>query len=171
MSVLSDLKQALGIGARTNRYRVIIDGVLGGPSGNVVNTLAKETTIPEVSFNDIEVWGQGKLVTVAGDISYSGTWRVTFYDDEKHTLRGKFLKWMIAIDNAFKNDSEASSHSDYMTTAKIQQLSTIDNSVKVTYEFQDIWPKHISGGTMSDDTPGLLEFTVEFNYSTWKRID
>jgi len=169
MSVIDELKTTLGMGARTNKYKVIINGVLGGPTGKIVDTFAKSASIPTVSFNEIEIWNQGRLVTIAGDISYSGTWTVTFIDDEKHTLRSKFIKWLEAIDNAETHSSLAGSHSNYMSTAIMQQLSTVDNSVTTTYTFQDIWPKSISETPMADDSSSLVEFSVEFNYSTWSK--
>ncbi len=168
-SAIDKLKSTLGIGARTNKYKVIINGVLGGPSGEIIDTLAKSASIPSVSFNEIEVWNQGRLTTIAGDISYAGTWTVTFIDDEEHTLRGKFIKWAEAIDNAIKHSSTASSHSSYMSTAELHQLSTIDNSVKAKYKFDDVWPKNISESAMSDETSDMVEFTVEFNYTTWSK--
>jgi hypothetical protein len=51
----------------------------------------------------------------------------------------------------------------------MQQLSTVDNSVTATYTFQDIWPKSISETSMADDSSSLVEFSVEFNYSTWSK--
>ncbi len=169
MSVIDSLKSTLGIGARTNKYRVIISGVLGGPSGDVVDVLAKSASIPGVSMAEIEVWNQGRLTVIAGDISYAGTWTVTFLDDEQHSLRGKFIKWIESIDNAIDHSSNAGGHNDYMSTGELHQLSTVDNSLTTKYIFDDIWPKNISETSMSDESSGMVEFSVEFNYTTWSK--
>ena len=52
-SAIDELKSTLGIGARANKYRVIINGVLGGPSGKMIDVLAKSASIPGRSFNEI----------------------------------------------------------------------------------------------------------------------
>jgi hypothetical protein len=167
---IDDLKNTLGLGARTNKYQIILNGVGGGPSGEQVNTLAKSASIPGRSFAEVEIWNQGRLTTVAGDADFGGTWSVTFLDDEYHSLRMQFIAWMEYIDSVANHDRAASSHDDYMSTAQMIQLSTVDNSPTITYEFADIWPKTISDTAMSDDSPGMVEFTVEFNYTSWSIV-
>lgn len=162
------LKNTLGMGARANKYRIIINGVGGGPSGSKADTLAVSTTIPGRAFHDIEVWNQGRLTTIAGDADFSGTWSVTFMDTQDHSLRKEFIAWMEFIDSATKHDREAGDHSSYMTTAEVQQLSTVDNSTTATYTFQDVWPKSISDSSLGDASSEMVEFTVEFNFTTWE---
>jgi len=170
MGVIDELKSTLGMGARANKYRVIINGVAGGPSGPEVDTLTKSASVPGRSFNEIEVWNQGRLTVIAGEADFGGTWSVTFMDDEKHTLRGKFIAWMEFIDSVAKHSSDASSHEDYVTTSELHQLSTVDNKPTAKYKFNDIWPKSISDSAMSDESSEMIEFTVEFNYTSWEKI-
>ena len=143
--------------------------MLDGPVGEVVDVLAKSSAIPGRDFSEIEIWNQGRLVTIAGDASFAGTWTVTFLDDEYHSLRDKFIAWMEGIDSPLNHQSSAGSHSGYMTTAELQQLSTIDNIVTASYIFEDVWPKSISESAMSDDAQDMVEFSVEFNYSTFSK--
>ena len=170
MSSIDNLKNTLGMGARANKYRVIINGVGGGPFGEYIDILAKNTTIPGRSVADIEVWNQGRLTVVAGDASFDGTWSVTFMDTEDHSLRKKFIAWMEYIDSVIKHERDAISHSSYMTTAEVQQLSTVDNSKKVSYIFEDLWPKNISDSNLDDSNSEMIEFTVEFNYTSWSVV-
>jgi len=171
MGVINELLDTLGMGARSNKYMVNING-LGKKFevGKMGDTLAKSTTIPGRSFNEVSIWNQGRLTTIAGDPDYSGTWSVTFRDTEEHKLRTIFIDWMEFIGTVQRNAREANSHNDYMTTSQVSQLSTVDNSVTATYEFYDIWPKSISDSSLSDDAQDMLEFTVEFNFSSWSKI-
>lgn len=169
MGVLEDLKSTLGLGARANKYKIILNGVGGGPEGAMVDTLAKSTAIPSRSFADIEIWYQGRLVTVAGEAQYSDAWSITFMDDEKHTLRGKFNDWMEFIDSVANNSRDANTHNSYMTIGKVQQLSTVDNSITAEYEFSNVYPKNMSDSALADDSADLIEFSVEFNYSYWTK--
>jgi len=168
-SKISSLKSTLGFGARANKYRVIINSVGGGPVGPIVDTLTKSASIPGRSFNEVEIWNQGRLTVVAGDADFSGTWNVTFMDTEDHTMRGKFIDWMEFIDSVKDHARGAADHSSYMTTAELHQLSTVDNASMAVYKFEDLWPKSISDTTMSDDSSDLIEFSVEFNFTFWSK--
>jgi hypothetical protein len=168
-SAIDTVKSTLGMGARANKYKVSIVGKGGGPNGNIIDVLAKSASIPSRSTNDVEVWNQGRLTTIAGAADFSGTWSVTFMDTEDHTLRAQFLAWMDFTDSVASHSRGAGAHDDYMSTGTLQQLSTIDNSVKATYEFENLWPKTISDSSMGDNSDELIEFTVEFNYDSWKK--
>ena len=169
-SAIDSVKSKLGMGARSNKYKVIIVGKGGGPNGDIIDVLAKSAAIPGRSTNDVEVWNQGRLTTIAGGADFSGTWSVTFMDTEDHSLRGQFIAWMEYTDSVASHARGAGSHDDYMSTGTHQQLSTIDNSVKASYEFENLWPKTLSDSSMSDSTDDLVEFTVEFNYDSWKKL-
>ena len=165
-SVIQQLKTQLGMGARANKYRIILAG-LKGVDDIMVDTFAKSTAIPGRSFSDIEVRNQGRLTTVMGNAQFDGTWSVTFMDTEDHTLRKAFLSWMEYMDSVISHTKGPFTHIEYMTTSILEQLSTIDNSVKATYTFENVYPKSISDSSVSDDSQDLIEFTVEFNYSSW----
>ena len=167
-SAITGLKTTLGMGARANKYRVDISGS-GGVRGAFVDVLCKSTAIPARAFNDIAVWNQGRLVNIAGDVDFSGTWSCTFIDDENHSLRGAVLAWMEQIDSSKTHSRRVSAHNDYMKTAILQQLSTIDNTPTATYVFEDVWPKSISDSSLDDSNGDLIEFTVEFEYSSWAK--
>ena len=168
-SVIDALKNTLGMGARTNKYKVIINGRGGGPSGNIVDVLAKSADIPSRSFTEIAIWNQGRLTNIAGASDFGSTWSVTFMDDASHTLRGQFVAWMEFIDSVASHSRAAGAHSAYMGDATIQQLDTSHNGVTASYTFSDVWPKSISASTMSDDNSAIIEFTVEFNYTSWSK--
>jgi len=169
-SEIDKLKNTLGMGARANKYRVIINGDGKRFSfGEEADILCKSASIPSRSFAEIEIWNQGKLTVVAGDASYGDTWSVTFLDTEDHQMRTQFNEWMEFIDSVNTNARGANNHDEYMSTAVLQQLSTVDNSVTAEYTFYDIWPKNMSESALSDDSQELIEFSIEFNYTTWEK--
>lgn len=169
-SVIDSLKTTLGLGARANKYRIIINPKGGGPSGAFVDTLAKNTTIPARGFADISLYVQGRLINIAGEAEYDGTWSVTFMDTQEHTLRGKFNDWMNFIDNYATHNRGATDHNSYMGTATVQQLNTATNEPTASYELYNLYPKSMSEISLSDDSQELVEFTVDFNYSHWTKI-
>lgn len=171
-STIDNLKKTLGMGARSNKYRVIIfdKGNEETLEPRIGDLLCKTTTLPGRSFADIEVWNQGRLTVIAGPASFEGTWNVTFMDTENHSLRGRFLNWMEFIDSVANHKKESSNHDSYMSSAILQQLSTVDNSVTAEYLFNDVYPKSISESTYSDESEDLLEFSVEFNYTSFEKM-
>lgn len=167
-SQIDALKTTLGIGARANKYRVTINGTgTNFAFGEEADLLCKSASIPGRSFADIEVWNQGRLTVVAGDAQFDGTWNVTFMDTEEHKIRTQFIDWMEYIDSAVNHTRGAVDHSSYMNDAILEQLSTIDNSVTATYTLLDVYPKSISDSSLSDDSSDLVEFSVEFNFTSW----
>lgn len=168
-NTLQNMKNMLGMGARANKYRITLSG-LQGVDDLMVDTFARSTEIPGRSFSEIDVWDQGRKTTILGNASFDGTWSVVFIDTEDHSLRRKFLDWMEYMDSVIKNSKTATSHVDYMTTSMVEQLSTIDNVITATYVFENVFPRSISSSSVSDENSSLIEFTVEFNYSSWSLL-
>ena len=167
-SVIQSLKTTLGMGARANKYRVTINGTGDKFAvGEIGDILCKSTTIPGRSFADIEVWNQGRLTIVAGDAQFDGTWTCTFYDKQDHSLRQSFINWMEYIDSVVNHARGAVDHSSYMNDAMVEQLNTTNNETTATYTFLDVYPKSISDSALSDESSDIIEFSVEFNYTSW----
>jgi len=167
------LKSKLAVGARPNKYKIMLSAPVGPTDDILIDTLCKGASIPAKSIGTIEVYNQGRKLVVAGDAAYENSWDLTFLDTENHEVRNAFDKWLLYIDDFEANKKSWSSANDYMTEkAQVQQLSTIDNSVKATYEFRNMWPTTIAAidlGADSNDT--LAEFSVTFAYSHWVRTD
>ena len=167
-SEIQKLKRTLGMGARSNKYRIMIPKLSEfGISNEMPDILVKNTTMPGKSFTDVQVWVQGRQLTVAGDAVYEGSWNCTFHDTEDHILRNAFKDWMTYIDSFENHDRDAIDAKSYMTTIRIDQLSAIDNRRTTTCELQNAYVKSISEISFADDASTLIEFSAEFNYSHW----
>ena len=163
---IQSLKNTLGAGARSNRFKIIVPSPTGIDMGTI-STLVKSTSLPTKSFADIETHIHGKKISIAGDITFSDSWTCTFYDTEEHYLRNAFDEWMKYIDT-FKNQRSAGSALDYMTDITIQQLSTIDGSVKKTYTLKYCYPKELGAVSFDQSNPELINFDVTFKLSYWE---
>jgi len=168
-SKLTQLKDTLGIGARLNKYKVMLAAPQGPTDDVKIDVLCKGGAIPAKTVGIVEVWNQGRKLIIAGDSTFENTWTLTFWDDESHSLRKSFDDWLLFIDDFENHKREISDHNSYMTSAaKIQQLSTIDNSMVAEYNFHNLWPTSIAAIEMADETiDTLAEFTVDFAYSHW----
>jgi len=164
-SKIQELKNTLGIGARSNKYRIIINQMEFSEN---VDILCKSSSLPGKSFADIEIYNRGRKLNFAGQAQFDGNWSCTFIDDENHSIRKLFINWMNYIDSTKNHSRKAVSINSYMKTAIIQQLSTITNKVTAEYIFNDLYPKSISESTYSDDSSELIEFNIEFSFSFWE---
>jgi len=171
MSVLQELKTTLSMGARTNKYKIMLAAPIGPTNDFLIDTVGKGGAIPSKSIGTIDIHTQGRKLVVAGDATFENTWSLTFWNTEDLALRKAFDTWMLFIDNMDTHSRGASGHTDYMTDgAQIWQLSTIDNSVKAKYNFYNLWPTNISAIDMADDSNDTIsEFSVDFAYSHWVR--
>lgn len=172
-SKLQELKTTLAMGARGNKYKVMLAAPVGPQDDFLIDTLAKGGAIPAKSMGQIEIWTQGRKLVVAGDAAWDNAWSLTFWNTQDHALRDAFDKWLLFIDDMEAHGRGATDHVSYMTeTAKIIQLNTTDNSDMATYEFRNLWPTAISAIDMADDAQdAITEFSVDFAYSHWVRTD
>ena len=173
MGVLQELKESLKMGARGNKYKVMLAAPIGATDDFLIDTIAKGGAIPAKTMGQIEVWTQGRKLVVAGDATYENAWALTFWNTQDLALRNGFDKWLLFIDDMEAHKRGTDEHNGYMTDgAKIQQLSTADNSVTAEYSFYNLWPTGISAIDMADDQQDTItEFTVDFAYSHWLRTD
>lgn len=166
---IENLKSALSAGARPNKYRIYmaIPGYSGGD--DVVDVLAKSTTLPDVTVGVIPVWNQGRKLNIAGDVAYSGTWDVTFYNTADLELKKAFEDWIKSIDDAQNDVRENDRIQDYVIDLVVQQLDG-RNAPTASYILYNCWPSALSAVDLADDSADTIsEFTATLTYSHWER--
>lgn len=185
-SKVQQLKSELSMGSRGNKYRVMLAAPSAPAASSAkeygqaistadfhIDTVCKGGAIPAKTIGQIEIWTQGRKLVVAGDATFENAWNLTFWNTQDHALRDAFDNWLLYIDDMEAHSRGAVDHVDYMTeTAQIHQLNTTDNSMMAQYEFRNLWPTGISAIDMADDQQDTItEFSVDFAYSHWVRID
>jgi hypothetical protein len=106
---LAELKNALGAGARANKYRVNFAVPAAVPTtSNLqhVDALCKASNFPSMTIGQIEVFNQGRKLILPGDTTYTNAWTLTFYNTEDHALRKDMIAWMKAADH-FQNNTHS----------------------------------------------------------------
>lgn len=171
MNQISQLKNALGIGARMNKYRVYFSfpsavTPMPGVDTEVLSLVCNKCSgFPSSEIGSSELWIGGRKVLLPKQAdSNGGDWTADFYNDEEHKIRNSFIKWMRAIDHLPTNMSSGVPGS-VMTTLRVAQLDSANNET-VVYNFYDVFVKSVSGidfdGTSASD-PEV--FTVTFSYT------
>lgn len=169
MGKILDLKQALGPGARANKFRVNFNIPAAVPKTadlSTIDTLCMASSLPQKSIGMIEVFNQGRKLVLPGDTSYPNTWQLTFYNTEEHNIRRAILEWMRSIDH-FQDNMHSGVPIEIMTNLSVSQLDSAMNET-VRYTFHCCWPQdmaEISVGDGEQDT--ITQVAVTFAYTDW----
>jgi hypothetical protein len=171
-ATLSQIKTAIGLGARPNLFRIYFSPSVGAATGSdqAVSLLCKAGSLPGSTMGLIEVpMGGGRRYKIAGDRSYA-EWTVTIMNDSAGASR----KVMEDYQKLFVNtDMETPSLGNRNTTARatvtVEQLTEDASIIGRKYELINCFPTDISAMDLSyDTTDALQEFTVTWVYDYFR---
>lgn len=166
---LAELKNALGAGARANKYRVNFSVPAAVPvSSNLqhVDALCKASTFPSMTIGQIEVYNQGRKLVLPGDTTYTNAWTLSFYNTEDHALRKDMIAWMMAADH-FQNNTHSGNPAALMGELSVEQLDSAGNPT-AKYTFHNVFVQEVGELAVGDDQVDTLqEFDVTFSFTDW----
>lgn len=182
VSSVANLKSTLGPGARASKYKILLSFPTGGGASaqdsQKVDLLCKSASFPSVTVGRIEVWTQGRKQIIPGETEFDNSWTLTFYQEQGHDLRSRFLDWMKNMDDWFKNKHTCTPQ-DWMVDASIVQMGCGDNNSyqdnaagTATYKFYDLFPTEVTAVDVDDERINTLqEFQVTFAYTSWEKVE
>ena len=169
MSTIRDLQSTLKSGARANKYRVSFTfpaGVSGVTDLTDVDVLAKTATAPTREVGAIELWNQGRKLSIPGDTVFDGAWPVDFYLTENHQLRYDMIKWADACDN-YQTNKHTGNPGSIFADLRLEQLDSA-GEVSAQYTLHNCYPQSIGEISYGDDSADTVaEFNITFTYSDW----
>lgn len=169
------LYQALGDGARSNRYDVLItlkDNASGLNERNV-GMLCKAASFPGRTHDVIDFVYKGRSIPIRGQSGYEQEWSCTFYLTEDHALRDEFATWIESLDEvhnyvsaSYAAPMRSSSHNGYTREIKIYQQNYTDTGATAEYTLHNAFPKAVEAIDLNgSEATNILEFRVTFAYS------
>ena len=164
MATIDEFKaQLIAGGPRANRFRVFIPR-----AGNKIEFLCKAANIPAGTLGEVIVPFRGHNLKLAGERTFED-WQITVINDVEFSVRSGLEAWQEEIQAM--DSGEGSTSTDYLISrAFVEQLNK-DDSVLARYEFFNMFPKNIGAIELSYDTVDALEeFTVDFTFSHWERV-
>jgi hypothetical protein len=168
-SRLSELKSALGSGARANKYRINFSVPAAVPTvSDLQNTdiLCKSTSFPSMTIGQIEVYNQGRKLVFPGDTTYENTWTLTFYNTEDHGLRRDMISWMRSADD-FQKNTHSGNPDAIMGELSIEQLDS-NGEPTARYTFHNVFVQEVGTLEVGDDQVDTMqEFDVTFSFTDW----
>jgi|TARA_A200000159_G_scaffold120291_1_gene114367 hypothetical protein len=164
MATIDQFKaQLIGGGPRANRFKVFIPR-----AGNKIEFLCKAANIPAGTLGEVVVPFRGHNLKLAGERTFED-WQITVINDVEFSVRSGLEAWQEEIQAM--DSGVGSTSTDYLISrAFVEQLNK-DDSVLARYEFFNMFPKNIGAIELSYDTVDALEeFTVDFTFSHWERV-
>ena len=164
MATIDEFKaQLIAGGPRANRFRVFIPR-----AGNKIEFLCQAAQIPAMTVGQVTVPFRGMNLKLAGDRTFE-PWAVTVINDVEFSVRNAMEQWQLDISQL--DSGIGATNNDYLLSrAFVEQLNK-DDSVLARYEFFNMFPKNIGAIELSYDTvDALVEFTVDFTFSHWERV-
>lgn len=166
---LAELKNALGAGARANKYRVnfsVPATVATASNLQNVDALCKASNFPSMTIGQIEVFNQGRKLILPGDTTYTNTWSLTFYNTEDHALRKDMISWMKSVDH-FQNNQHSGNPAAVMGELSVEQLDSAGNPT-ARYTFHNVFVQEVGELAVGDDQVDTIqEFDVTFSFTDW----
>jgi len=131
-----------------------------GKNDRMFPYLVKSTSLPETSFEEVDVKYGGISYKIAGNKSF-GDWTVSLNIDEKGLILDKFHDWQKMIYNL--GDGSAGLPSKYMADQEIHLLDYTGNTIK-SYKLFGCWPKTIGAVNMDYSTNDTATIDITFTY-------
>ena len=170
MTTISQIKEAIGVGARPNLFKVEITG------GNFAQTdafqfLCKAAQLPGSTVGSIEVpHVGGRRLKLAGDRTFTD-WTVTILNDENFTVRKELERIQSSIvsadfddQNTFGNQGSVNEGGTNNITLTVTQLGE-DGSAKYKYTLKNCFASEIAQIDLSyDSTDTIEEYSVTWQY-------
>lgn len=126
----------------------------------IISMLAKSTVLPAYEIDEKSIDFRDYKIKIAGSANFS-SWNVTFYVDEYHKIRHRFLAWQALIYDPVRQIS----FSPNSYKKKISAFLLSKNGLPVTgYEFFGAFPKRVGEINIGHSIKEFAEFVVEFSY-------
>lgn len=163
---ISDFKsQFPNGGARPNHFRCYLT-TPGNTLINGIEFLAKATTLPASTVEDISVYYRGRAVHFAGERTFA-PWSVQIINEDDFRVRNIFEQWHEDVQN-YTLTNGIKQPARYTTQMYVIQLDRNDQPLK-DYTFVNIYPINVGDIQLSFDVPNQIEeFSVDFVYDYFK---
>jgi hypothetical protein len=170
VNTLSQIKTAIGVGARPNLFRVsFAGGFAQGLDSTNFSILVKAAQLPGSTHGTIEVpTGGGRRYKIAGDRTFA-EWTTTVLNDSnmnaRRVIEAYQTNFVYADYETFASVSPGGrTTNSLLSTVTVQQLNQA-GAAQRTYTLNSCFVSDISAVDLSyDSTDAISEFTVTWVY-------
>ena len=172
ITTISDLKDALKSGARSNLFRVSLTGFFSTDTTITADEdfsyLCKAAQLPGSTLGIIEVpFSAGRRYKAPGDRTFAD-WTTTVINDSNHKIRQALevlqQQYGTTDYNSTTSKTLTGGAGTEFSTILVEQLNSKGDTI-YSYTLTNCWPQDISTIDLSyDSTDTLEEFTVTWSY-------
>ena len=170
ITTISDLKSALNSGARSNLFKVTLNGFYSTTTteDEDFSYLCKAAQLPGSTLGIIEVpFSAGRRYKAPGDRTFAD-WTTTVINDSNHQIREALENLQKVYGTTDYNSTTSKTLSGGIqtdfSTILVEQLDQTGTAI-YSYTLENCWPQDISTIDLSyDSTDTLEEFTVTWSY-------
>ena len=171
-TTLQSLKSAIGVGARSNLFKVSYD-TTAFPTATVLTQagfLTKAAALPASTLGIIEVPFRGRRLKIAGDRTFA-EWTATVISDQDFKVRAALEDFQETFNTTDYSDELLGDRSSNTSTVKIEQLRNDGVAIR-TYSLQNCFISEIGAIDLSyDTTDAIEEYTVTWVYEYFTTSD
>ena len=161
-------------GARPTLFEITMSFPAIAGNANIardqIPILAKASSLPQSTINEVEVGYFGRKIKLIGDRTYTN-WACTFYNDENFSIRNAMMNWHQGMNSTVPNlfESADAAPSKYKRDITIRQFSKGDkDSALFTCTLIGAFPVVVGPITLDWDATNQIEmFDIEFAYDYW----
>jgi hypothetical protein len=147
--------------SRSYFFSINIPAVFSRPTTvDTMTVLCASTKVPDFTLKSKTIKVSTLDVNVVEGINFS-SWKVTFLSDSMDIVRSNLLTWSsVAWDF---NRKGATSPASYKRQVTVNQLNLTGNILS-TYTLVGVYPEHVGGYELSNDSNEVVKFDVSFKY-------
>jgi hypothetical protein len=168
ITTISELKEGIGIGARSNLFRVTIPNFTGVDAADRFTYLCKGAQLPGSTLGLIDVpFIAGRRYKLAGDRTFA-EWTTTVLNDQNFVVRKGLedLQKFYGVVNYNSPIAKVFTGSDITDFSDIVvEQYDLTGRVVYSYKLVNAWPSEISTIDLSYDSVDTIEeFTCTWSY-------
>ena len=171
-TTLQSLKSAIGVGARSNLFKVSYDTTAFGtnPLATQAGFLTKAAALPASTLGIIEVPFRGRRLKIAGDRTFA-EWTATVISDQDFKVRTALEDFQEKFNTTDYSAALLGDRSSDTSTVTIQQLNNGGAAIR-TYNLENCFISEIGAIDLSyDTTDAIEEYTVTWVYEYFTTTD
>lgn len=171
-TTLQSLRSAIGVGARSNLFKVSYDTTAFGtnPLATQAGFLTKAAALPASTLGVIEVPFRGRRLKIAGDRTFA-EWTATVISDQDFKVRTALEDFQEKFNTTDYSAALLGDRSSDTSTVTIQQLNNGGAAIR-TYNLENCFISEIGAIDLSyDTTDAIEEYTVTWVYEYFTTTD
>ena len=169
-STLQSIRDAIGIGARSNLFQVTYDATAYGSDAvaGQASFLTKAAALPSSTLGVIEVPFRGRRLKIPGDRTFP-EWTATVLNDDRFVTRAALEDFQRKFNATSFTATDLGNREGSTSTVTVEQLSSAGEVIS-KYELFNCWISELGAIDLSyDSVDALEEYTVTWVYEYYKQ--